>query len=84
MGPVGEVVYAGGGSLEGVVNAFMPALSGRLVDCAATKGLDDAEVWIFFDITSDLLSALDLRPKFLIDPNNDFEVEEGMLRRACE
>ena len=39
-------MYAGGGSLEGVVNAFMPALSGRLVDCAATKGLGDAEVWV--------------------------------------
>lgn len=28
---VGEGVYAGGGSLEGTVNAFMPGRSGRLV-----------------------------------------------------
>lgn len=28
---VGEAVYAGGGSLEGTVKAFIPGLSGRLV-----------------------------------------------------
>jgi hypothetical protein len=28
---VGEAVYAGGGSLEGTVKAFMPGRSGRLV-----------------------------------------------------
>lgn len=34
VGPVaveGEGVYAGGGSFDGTVNAFIPGLSGRLV-----------------------------------------------------
>jgi hypothetical protein len=38
---VGEAVYAGGGSFDGTVKAFMPALSGRLVGSAATNGLGE-------------------------------------------
>ena len=36
---VGEAVYAGGGSLEGTVKAFMPGLSGRLVGPEGPEGL---------------------------------------------
>ena len=46
---VGEAVYAGGGSFEGTVNAFMPGRSGRLVGgerFAKGNGFRGAICWL--------------------------------------
>lgn len=77
---VGE--YAGGGSLDGVVNAFMPGRSGLLVAGAAPVGLGELRVDVFFAASEEDCESL-RESLFLRLPMRPLRLVALMLLERC-
>ena len=84
---VGEAVYAGGGSFEGTVKAFMPGLSGRLVGTiglAMKKGLCPVLRWLAFLGAIGLAARGESAVGELVDPEEDMEFVFVLARFRIE